>query len=218
MQTIRRIKIARPEAKPPISHAGGKIPSKTRLSFTFIKSLPRSYVSLGALIGVSVVVGFLALNHAHSKSVQPKPQTQISSTIQKQSNSTNKTSALGANTSTASKTAQAPSYTYRLPTNFHVNNDVQNLGNGVISFSIGDDNKNTYPVIQQPPPANFSQDAFAKSLTNVERFTTSLGSVVIGENKTELFTSIQTPDNRWILIESAGTDLRTQLETIAKSL
>ncbi|HXY17806.1 MAG TPA: hypothetical protein VEH48_00055 [Candidatus Nitrosopolaris sp.] len=182
--------------------------------------MPQSPLLIGMLIGVSAAAaGWLAFGGTNSnKTAPPKPQAQSSPVSQKKTVSTNNTSTLGASTNPASKPAPTPSYTSSLPTGFYLNNDAQNLGNGVITYSINDSNGNTYSVVQEPLPANSNATVFAQKLTDTETFTAPVGNAVIGDSGSELLAGVNAPNNTWIIIEAPNTSLRPQLEELVRSL
>jgi hypothetical protein len=215
-QPRKRSNTAKPAPLAPDTHTDVGVAGVAGSRYNFFKSaLLRDVLICIAL----VVVGLLALNNTRSnsnvKSPQSKPQTLVASTAQKQPVSTNNTSTLGTNTSSVQPT-QAPSATGNLPSNFHLNNDRQ-TSNGVTTYSISDNNNNTYNVVEEPVTATNTLDSFAKSLTNTETLTVPLGSAVIGASGSELLAGIQTSDNRLIIIGAPTTSLRSELEDLAKA-
>lgn len=188
--------------------------------FGKLKTLRKTTLAWNVLVFVAIVVlGVLVFRNTRSnKSPQTTTHTEAASTTQQQSSPNTTASGPGTNTNPTPVRTEAPSYTKSLATSFHVNNDAQDLGKGVITYSISDDKGNVYSVVQQPTPASFDQKKFAQGLKNTEAFTAPLGSVVIGESGSELLASVSTADNRWILIQAPLTSLRAQIETITKSI
>ena len=177
----------------------------------------KALLSLVILAAIAAVAALASGGHSKTPTapVAPKPSTQQTQSTQLKVPAQAQTSPAPA--ATAKPNNSATIYPAGLPAGYRVNNDLQNLGQGVTSYSISD-GANKYTVLQQPIPANFSQSAFAKGVTDAEELNVPLGTVVIGVSSSELLASIQTSDGRWILIEADGASLRPQLEVIVKSL
>jgi len=207
------------KSHPTAPSADSQVSDKVNPVGKFFRALPQSALLRDIIICVAiVVVGLVALNR-HSSTVQTPqstPQAQAPAVSQKQPASDNKTSTLGASSSTPS-TTQSPSSLGSLPTSFHSNNDRQ-TSNGITTYYISDDSKNTYNVVDEPLTANNTQDSFSRSLTSTETLTVNLGKAVIGDNNSLVLAGIQTSNNHLIIVAAPATNLRTQLETLIKSM
>ncbi len=179
----------------------------------------KALLSLVILAAIAAVAALASGGHSKTPTapVAPKPSTQQTQSTQLKVPAQVQTTPTPAPAAAAKPNNSATIYPTDLPAGFRINNDLQNLGQGVTSYSISD-GANKYTVLQQPIPANFSQSAFAKGVTDAEELNVPLGTVVIGVSSSELLASIQTSDGRWILIEADGASLRPQLEVIVKSL
>lgn len=109
-------------------------------------------------------------------------------------------------------------YPQNLPAGYSYNNDAKTIKTNILYFSVSGPGKQTFYITQQPIPSNFDFSAFNKKFLSPDSFSTDAGSAIAGPIGASLVGSVQTDKNTWIIINSAGTNSQTELETVIRSL
>lgn len=108
-------------------------------------------------------------------------------------------------------------YPQNLPGGYSYNNDARTIKANVLYLSVTGPGKQVFYITQQAVPASFDFVGFDKKFLNPDNFSTDAGSAIAGQVGANLIGSIQTNKNTWIIINSAGTNSLTELETAARS-
>jgi len=108
-------------------------------------------------------------------------------------------------------------YPQNLPSGYSYNNDARTIKTNVLYLSVTGPGKQTFYITQQSVPASFDFVGFDKKFLNPDNFSSDAGSAIAGQVGANLIGSIQTNKNTWIIINSAGTNSLTELETVARS-
>ncbi len=109
-------------------------------------------------------------------------------------------------------------YPQNLPAGYTYNNDAHIIKTNILYFSVTGPGNQTFYVSQQPIPASFDFVGFDKKFLNPDNFSTDAGSSIAGQVGANLIGSIQTDKNTWIILNTAGTNSLTELETVIRSL
>jgi hypothetical protein len=207
--------ILRPAPSPPALAQTFTAARKTRKMRR--KAFTTVLVALLIIGGASGYYLKKAKNHAPAVA----HNTSIANTVSSQSNplvpqiSSNSATAVGAKQ--AAKSSIGNYLPLNLPSGYHINNDLQTTDN-VSIYSVSDPQNNKYAITVEPTPSAADLAAFNKRFTGPQQLSVPAGSMTIGDDGDRLLASIQTDKKLFIVINGPSKNLKTQVETIAKSL